>query len=246
MLYSGIPRSETTLPTTPQIVGTALVTAATALRHSPGASQRKKDDPLDGLSLPHADEKKIRQHPCGLYTYKRISDIYAFPNLLRQLKRSSRRTRNVENGRTIRSVVGLSLAAIVGLGMALQTAKAEPSANNAEKAKLSPGAEAVKAAAKNHKYLFIYFWRDDTQQTREMRGVFQTALAKMADRADPFEIQVGPAEKKLVDALRRRAARRRRWSWPLPPTGRLRKASPLGSTRSSFAKRLSALARPSA
>ena len=47
-----IPRSETTLPTTPQIVGTALVTAATALRHSPGASQRKKDYPLDGLSLP--------------------------------------------------------------------------------------------------------------------------------------------------------------------------------------------------
>ncbi len=104
--------------------------------------------------------------------------------------------------RTIRSVVGLSLAAIVGLGLALQTAKAEPSANDAEKAKLSPGAEAVKAAAKNHKYLFIYFWRDDTQQTREMRGVFQTALAKLADRADPFEIQVGStAEKKLVERL---------------------------------------------
>ena len=106
--------------------------------------------------------------------------------------------------RTIRSVVGLSLAAIVGLGLAWQTAKAEPSANDAEKAKLSPGAEAVKAAAKNHKYLFIYFWRDDTQQTREMRGVFQTALAKLADRADPFEIQVGStAEKKLCGASRR-------------------------------------------
>ena len=101
--------------------------------------------------------------------------------------------------RMLRSV-GLSLAVILGLGLALQTAKAEPSANDTEKAKASPGAEAMKTAAKNHKYLFIYFWRDDTPQTREMRGVFQAALAKMADKADSFEIQVGDAtEKKLVE-----------------------------------------------
>ena len=44
--------------------------------------------------------------------------------------------------RMLRSVVGLSLAVILGLGLAIRTAKAEPSANDAEKAKLSPGAEA--------------------------------------------------------------------------------------------------------
>ena len=104
--------------------------------------------------------------------------------------------------RMLRSVVGLSLAVILGLGLAIRTAKAEPSANDAEKAKLSPGAEALKTAAKNHKYLFIYFWRDDTQQSREMRGVFQAALADLADKANPFEIQVGDVtEKKLVERL---------------------------------------------
>ncbi len=86
--------------------------------------------------------------------------------------------------------------------MTMQTAKAEPSAKDAEKAKASPGTAAMKTAAKNHKYLFIYFWRDDTQQSREMRGVFQAALAKMADKANSFEIQVGDVtERKVVDRL---------------------------------------------
>jgi len=63
----------------------------------------------------------------------------------------------------------------------------------------SPGTAALENAAKENKYLFIFFWKEDTQQSRVMRSVFQTALAKLTDTAQSVEIQAGdPAEQQIV------------------------------------------------
>jgi hypothetical protein len=93
----------------------------------------------------------------------------------------------------------LSLAVVIGLGMTFRAAKAGPPAKESAKTKASPGATALETAAKHTKYLFIFFWRDDTQHSRAMRGVFQSALEKMTDRAESIEIRTeDAAEKQLV------------------------------------------------
>ena len=89
-----------------------------------------------------------------------------------------------------RTALMLSLA-MLGLALMAGAVQAATAA--------SRGQAAVAAAAKGNKYLFIFFWKDDTQQSRTMRGVFQTAMAKMSDKADSIEIQTNdPAEGKLV------------------------------------------------
>jgi hypothetical protein len=94
-------------------------------------------------------------------------------------------------------VIGLALVAALALAAAARPVWADSPKEAA--AAGSPGSAALRTAAENHKYLFIYFWRDDTQQVRAMRDVFQGALAKMTKRADSVEIQVGdPAEKEIV------------------------------------------------
>jgi hypothetical protein len=90
----------------------------------------------------------------------------------------------------------------------------------------SKGTAALDAAAKANKYLFIFFFNGRDQQTDAMHGVFQTALAKMSDRAEAIAIQAGdPAEKPLVDKFGVRGA-------PMPlvlaiaPTGAATRAFP--------------------
>jgi len=91
----------------------------------------------------------------------------------------------------MRFVVVALWAGVLGFGAAT-CAAAEPAA-------ASPGAAAIQQAAKDNKYLFIFFWREDTQHSRVMRGVFNAAMAKMADRAEAVEIQVAnPAEAAVV------------------------------------------------
>jgi hypothetical protein len=98
-----------------------------------------------------------------------------------------------------RFVAGLSLAVMLGLALNANTAKAAAPAEGSAPAVASRATAALDAAAKNNKYLFIFFWRDDTQQSRAMRSVFQTTLAKMTDAADSIEIQTDDAtEKQLV------------------------------------------------
>jgi hypothetical protein len=75
-------------------------------------------------------------------------------------------------------------AVLLGLGAA-KCAAAEPA--------VSPGAAAIQKAAKDNKYLFIFFWREDTQHSRVMRGVLQAAMKKLAERAESVEIQVADA-----------------------------------------------------
>ena len=64
----------------------------------------------------------------------------------------------------------------------------------------SPGSAAVEKAAKDNKYLFIFFWKDDTQHSRAMRGVFQAAMAKLTATAQSVEIQTDDsAEQPIVE-----------------------------------------------
>lgn len=64
----------------------------------------------------------------------------------------------------------------------------------------SQGLLAMDTAARNGKYLFIFFWKDNDEQNRSMYGVFQSATGKMAQRADSIGIRIAdPREKPLVD-----------------------------------------------
>ena len=116
----------------------------------------------------------------------------------------------------------------------------------AEPAAASPGATAIAKAAQDNKYLFIFFWREDTQQSRVMRGVFQAATKKLADKARTVEIEVAdPAEAAVV-------ARRRQPLAHAPVRGRgpqrrhHQGRGHAGSPKTRFERPLSAPARPSA
>jgi hypothetical protein len=90
----------------------------------------------------------------------------------------------------------------------------------------SPGTTAVEKAAKDNKYLFIFFYDGQDAHTGAMNGVFQAAMAKMTDRANGIALYAAdPAEKPLVDRFGVRGA-------PMPlvlaiaPTGAATKAFP--------------------
>jgi hypothetical protein len=92
-----------------------------------------------------------------------------------------------------------SLAVVLALCTAGPVACAAGPNGATTPAAASPGAAAIEKAANDNKYLFVFFWKDDTQQSRVMRGVFQAAVAKMTDAAQSVEIQTGdPAEQPIV------------------------------------------------
>lgn len=64
----------------------------------------------------------------------------------------------------------------------------------------SRGLAAMDAAAQNGKYLFIFFWKDNDEQSRNMYGVFQSAMKKWSQSADSTGVQLtDPNEKPVVD-----------------------------------------------
>jgi hypothetical protein len=117
------------------------------------------------------------------------------------------------------------LAALGVLTMALATA-AEPPVTQSDPAAASTGTTAMEKAAKDNKYLFVFFFEGEDANTSNMKGVFETATAKMADRADAVAIRVSdPAEKPILDKFAVRGA-------PMPlvlaiaPTGAATRAFP--------------------
>jgi hypothetical protein len=101
---------------------------------------------------------------------------------------------------------------------------AVPAAGSASS--VSRGTAALEKAAKDNKYLFVFFFAGQDAHTGAMNGVFQTAMAKMTDRADAATIYVAdPAEKPIVDKFGVRGA-------PMPlvlaiaPTGAATRAFP--------------------
>ncbi|MGD0898827.1 MAG: hypothetical protein ABR915_13400 [Thermoguttaceae bacterium] len=97
-----------------------------------------------------------------------------------------------------RPAIALFIGAM-GLGMMAHAVQADPAVVETRPALASQGAAALEKAAKNNKYLFIFFYKEDTYASRVMRGVFQAAMAKATDKADSLEIQTADlAEQPIV------------------------------------------------
>jgi len=63
----------------------------------------------------------------------------------------------------------------------------------------SKGLDAIGRAAAADKYLFVFFWKEKSQQTDAMWNVLQPAMNKLADRAESVAINVSdPAEKPML------------------------------------------------
>ncbi len=131
--------------------------------------------------------------------------------------------------RTLRkkaSAIAASLAALSFSMTARTSAAAPPATEKTAAVAASRGAAAVEKAAKDNKYLFIFFYTGQDSHTATMNGVFQTAMAKMTDRADSMAIHAAdPAEKPIIDRFGVRGA-------PMPlvlaiaPTGAATRAFP--------------------
>jgi hypothetical protein len=62
------------------------------------------------------------------------------------------------------------------------------------------GMSAVEKAASSKRYLFAFFWKEENDQTRTSRAVFEAAVKKVADRAQSVAVRIDdPAERRIVD-----------------------------------------------
>ncbi len=65
------------------------------------------------------------------------------------------------------------------------------------------GLVAMEAAAKEGRYLFVFFYKQEDQKTKQLRQVFDTALAKVKDRAKTVAVAIkDPEEKAIVDKFK--------------------------------------------
>jgi hypothetical protein len=126
--------------------------------------------------------------------------------------------------KTRRAAIMVSLVAMAVWTRAGASTAAAETAGTAPAA--SGGTAAMEKAAKDNKYLFVFFFSGQDEHTGAMYGVFQSAMAKMTDRASGIAIQVAdPKEKPMVDKFGARGA-------PLPlvlaiaPTGAATRAFP--------------------
>ncbi|MEO9590441.1 hypothetical protein [Rhodopirellula bahusiensis] len=53
-----------------------------------------------------------------------------------------------------------------------------------------PAGAAMQKAAREGKYLFVYFWQHNDEQTQTMQGVFQQAVGGMTDVANSVSVQI--------------------------------------------------------
>ena len=74
----------------------------------------------------------------------------------------------------------------------LKTAPADPSGETGK------GMAAIQHAAGAGKYLFAFFSKTDDEQTLAMRKVFDAAMAKAADRAEPVAVNITDASEKAI------------------------------------------------
>ena len=54
----------------------------------------------------------------------------------------------------------------------------------------SKGMAVIQHAAGTDKYLFVFFWKENSQQTSAMWGMFQTAMSKVTNRAESVAVNV--------------------------------------------------------
>jgi hypothetical protein len=64
----------------------------------------------------------------------------------------------------------------------------------------SKGLAAIDQAARDGKYLFIFFWKANDEQSRQMYGLFQSTMTKWAESTNSVGLQItDPAEKPVVE-----------------------------------------------
>ena len=99
-----------------------------------------------------------------------------------------------------RKSIFLGIAAIVVVASASAAVAQSPyRAQEPDPQTASKGITALRRAAAADKYLFVFFWRERSQQTDAMWNVLQPAMSKLADRAESVAINVSdPAEKPMV------------------------------------------------
>ena len=96
------------------------------------------------------------------------------------------------------------VAVVVAVGATMATAQdrvaPSPSTTDQATANVSQAKAAVDHAAAAHKYVFLFFWKENNPQTDKAWSVLQTAAANMADSAEMVSVQItDPAEKQIVD-----------------------------------------------
>ncbi len=100
---------------------------------------------------------------------------------------------------TIAIVVAIALLGLIVAAPCQAMAKTVAEGSDEPSAK-SRGLAAIDAAARNGKYLFVFFWKANGKQNQAMRGVLESAMKKWKDSADSISISItDPNEKPIVD-----------------------------------------------
>ena len=82
----------------------------------------------------------------------------------------------------------------------------------------SPGVTAIEKAAKDNKYLFIFFWRRIRNKAASCGAPSTRRRRKWPIRPTPSRFKSPTRRKRPSWPATTSAARRCRWSWPSPPT----------------------------
>jgi hypothetical protein len=98
-------------------------------------------------------------------------------------------------------IVGVVMAVCVSTTVGQdRVARTSTGASQAAVNNPSQAQAAIAQAAAANKFMFIFFWKDQNQQTDKVWNILQPTVAKMADQADTVSIQTtNPAEKAIVD-----------------------------------------------
>ncbi len=91
------------------------------------------------------------------------------------------------------ALFGLAMTPCLAMAKTTTQARVDSSAN-------SKGIAAINAAARNGKYLFVFFWKANDKQSQAMLGVLNSAMKKWKDSADSVTILITDHnEKTIVD-----------------------------------------------
>jgi hypothetical protein len=94
--------------------------------------------------------------------------------------------------------LGIAVIAVV-VGTVAAMAQSPYRAPQPDPQTASKGMAAIQHAAAAEKYLFVFFWKEQGRQTDAMWSVFQSAMSKVADRAESVAVNVSdPVEKPIV------------------------------------------------
>ena len=94
--------------------------------------------------------------------------------------------------------LGIAAIAVVA-GASAAVAQSPYRAQQPDPQTTSKGMAAIQHAAAADKYLFVFLWKEKSQQTDAMWNAFQPAMNKVADRAESVAINVSdPADKAMV------------------------------------------------